>query len=383
MRDVVYVTPNVVSRPSVTAIGILEMCNSFSKRGFNTTLCVPRLNMDKKELFSYYGIENQFEVMEVNTPQKFIGGQYLGRSTLFSIMAAIKIKKKTESVIYCRSPLILFIVCVLFRKTCFFEAHQIRFEKLFQDKIYQKLVKIAMASGNGRMVSISNSLKNQWINIGIEANKIEVLHDGVNLTKYNKLMSKSEARDELGFDKNIKIIVYTGSLLPGKGIDLLIECANKLKDINVVIVGGEEEQIEKYSKFVKNQNVSFLGYVVPVKVHLYQTAADILVLPNNKGSVIDDVTSPLKLFEYMASGRPIVATDMPSLVEVLINNHNALIGPADNSDKFSENISKLLDDPILSNTLAQNARKDVEKYTWDSRVNALTNLFCSSFSSCI
>lgn len=374
-KRVVFVSSNVLSRHSADIIYIMEMCNAFSKKGYNIALCVPTFNLSKELLFEYYRVEHVFDIIEVNVPQVLVGGTIHGRGALFSVIASKRLSKMRTAVIYSRDPWIFFIISVLYKRKCFFEAHQFRFEGFLQTFIYRVLVKSGVKSGNGRIVCISRSLMKQWEKSGIHAAKIAVAHDAVNINKFHDIISKRVARRRLGIDQDQSTVVYTGSLLPGKGVDVLIKCANRLKDVSFIVVGGKKDEILNLSKLVKFNNLNFAGHVLPTKVPIYQAAADILALPNMKGSLIDDVTSPMKLFEYIASQRPIVATDIPSLLEILDDKYNALISPAGDDYKLSENIKLLFRNPSLCRLLAKNARQDLQKYSWDARVQYLDSLF--------
>ena len=99
--------------------------------------------------------------------------------------------------------------------------------------------------------------------------------------------------------------------------------------------------------------------------------ADVLVLPNTaKDENSKFFTSPLKLFEYMAASRPIVASSLPSLREIL-NEKNAVFFEPDNPKSLASAVESLLDNDSLSIRLADNARSDVRGYTWDERAKKI------------
>jgi glycosyltransferase involved in cell wall biosynthesis len=103
--------------------------------------------------------------------------------------------------------------------------------------------------------------------------------------------------------------------------------------------------------------------------------ADVLVLPNPASALSSAFTSPLKLFEYMASGRPIVASDLPSLREVLADGRNALLFEAGNPQALTAAIRRIKDDPELGARLAAQALADVHGYRWETRAETLEALF--------
>src|ERR1700683_1585425 len=102
-----------------------------------------------------------------------------------------------------------------------------------------------------------------------------------------------------------------------------------------------------------------------------QAAADVLVLPNSgKYSISVRDTSPLKLFTYMASGKPIVASDLPSIREVLTD-ETATFFKADDPEDLARAINHVCGSNADANVRALNARREVQRYTWDARARVI------------
>jgi glycosyltransferase involved in cell wall biosynthesis len=117
--------------------------------------------------------------------------------------------------------------------------------------------------------------------------------------------------------------------------------------------------------------------VPPADVANHLSRADILVLPNSANAVSSRYTSPLKLFEYLAAGRPIVASDLPALREVLRDGINALLVPADDPAALAASLLRLIQDRPLAARLARTAFDDAALYSWDARAARLESLFRS------
>jgi glycosyltransferase involved in cell wall biosynthesis len=101
----------------------------------------------------------------------------------------------------------------------------------------------------------------------------------------------------------------------------------------------------------------------------------VLTLPNPASAISTAFTSPLKLFEYMAAGRPIVASDLPSIREILTDGRNALLVDPGNSQALTAAVRRLEEDPALGGQLARQALEDVRQYTWERRGETLESLF--------
>jgi glycosyltransferase involved in cell wall biosynthesis len=171
-------------------------------------------------------------------------------------------------------------------------------------------------------------------------------------------------------------VAYTGHLYAWKGAHTLARAAGLLPpDVRVCIVGGTPADVEAFRRFLAQnelQRVRLVGYVPPGEVPLWLAAADVLALPNSAGEAISArYTSPLKLFEYMAAGRGIVASDLPSLREVLEDGANARLVAPDSPADLARGLLELLDDPALAERLGARAQADVAGRTWDSRARAV------------
>jgi glycosyltransferase involved in cell wall biosynthesis len=120
--------------------------------------------------------------------------------------------------------------------------------------------------------------------------------------------------------------------------------------------------------------VTFTGLVPPPRVPELLARADVLVLPNPASAISTRFTSPLKLFEYMAAGRPIIASDLPAIREVIEPEVHGLLVPPGDPEALASAISRMLDDSQLRDRLARAARTRVDDYTWDRRGERLEAL---------
>ena len=109
----------------------------------------------------------------------------------------------------------------------------------------------------------------------------------------------------------------------------------------------------------------------------YFLASDVLVMPYSSGVTIRDgteagkFTSPLKLFEYMAAGKPIVATGVPPVLEILRPGENSVITPPDDEEEFVRVLGLVLADSELRARISEGARSDAAEYTWEKRVEKI------------
>jgi glycosyltransferase involved in cell wall biosynthesis len=121
--------------------------------------------------------------------------------------------------------------------------------------------------------------------------------------------------------------------------------------------------------------VTFTGLLPPSAVPDALVQADVLALPNPASAISTHSTSPLKLFEYMAAGRAIVASNLPAIREVLTDERTALLVAAGDPDALAAGIRRLAGDPGLRDRLADAALQAVAEYSWDRRAERLEALF--------
>ena len=166
----------------------------------------------------------------------------------------------------------------------------------------------------------------------------------------------------------------------GKGIEIIAAIADKVKDdVEFHVIGGNEKDINIWKNNIVNKNVFFYGYVPHKKVGNYINALDICLLPNQKvvfgygtkgtGMNLSKFTSPLKVFEYMSHKKPIIASDLPVLKEVL-NEKNSIIVKCDNITEWINAIEKLKSSTSREK-IAKQALSDFNNYTWKNRASRL------------
>ena len=173
---------------------------------------------------------------------------------------------------------------------------------------------------------------------------------------------------------------YAGHLYPWKGVDLIIEALTRLPAARAIVIGGHEAEPDlprvraRAAALGVADRVTFTGFVAPAEVPRRLREAHALVLPNPASALSTGFTSPLKLFEYMAAGRPIVASDLPSIREVLHDGDNALLIEPGSALAIAGGLERLMADPALAARLAARAFADAADYTWDRRAARIESL---------
>ncbi len=175
-----------------------------------------------------------------------------------------------------------------------------------------------------------------------------VAHDAVSMKLFGEARN---INDE-------KIVVYTGTISKLKGIDTLLETARLMPDTKFTLAGILHPEFKNINW---PENVIYMGHLEQVELPKILSAASVLVLPHPANEYSQ---SPMKLFEYMASGVPIVSSRLPSLEEVLNENNSVLVEP-ESATALREGIEKGLSPE--SRKLGDQAKEDVLEYTWEKR----------------
>lgn len=205
-----------------------------------------------------------------------------------------------------------------------------------------------------------------------------VIHDGVRIPPGARFDAQHRS-----FVSRVAmpIVAYAGHLYPWKGVDVLLEALARMPDARGLVVGGhaEEPDLGRLKSLAERLGIiarmEFTGMVEPAQVAAYLQRADVLALPNPASAISTRYTSPLKLFEYMSAGRAIVASDLPSIREVLHHEVDALLVSPGDPAAFAAAIERLVADPALAARLARTAFDAALQYSWDSRAERLERLF--------
>ena len=219
-----------------------------------------------------------------------------------------------------------------------------------------------------------------------EDQSLLVAPNGVELEKYAGLPSPVEARQRLNLKEGLTV-GFTGHIYPGRGADLLFELAKQMPLVNFLWVGGTPDLVDFWRGKLtdaKMSNVTMTGFVKHEVIPLYQAAADVLLMPYSRsisassGQDIAEVINPMKMFEYMASGRAIVSADLPSIREVL-NEGNAVFVETGNWElvirEWKAAIESLLAEEPRRAALGAQARRDVKEMSWVKREERIIKNF--------
>ncbi len=346
-------------------LAIMKTCEALARAGADIELIVPdRRNAIPEDPFTYYAIKQRFPLRKLFTLDLIRFGYvgFLVQEFTFAVAAA-RYLRGTDGMIYSRDDHVLWVLALCGYRRFIWESHTGGWN----------IAARAVARRASALVVISQGLKDVYVERGIAAEKIRVIPSAIDPEDFAHPESKEAARAQLGLSQNRKVAMYIGRLDGWKGSATLLEAAKFLSpDVQVVVIGGEGWQVPALTQ--EYPTVVFLGFRPYRALAHNQAAADVLVVPNTgKDPISAHFTSPLKVIAHMASGRPLVASDLPSIRE-LTGDNAALLIPADDPRALASGIERVLSNTALAERLVAQARERAVLYTWNARAERIVAL---------
>ena len=361
----------------------MKMCQALAQAGHEVTL-VGRVGKERmKDLHGYYAVDPCFAVTACPASERMgfaVGVLHYMAASVRRVWAMPR-----PDLLYSRSYECL-VALSPFRIPFVLEAHGSPSTRFMRHAIGWLLHR----KGFVRLVVITHALREEFLRLypGLTHDRITVAPDGAD---------PPPAGDGCGACPTFQHregavqVGYVGSLGPGKGLEVIVPLAREVEEADFHVVGGSEASRREWAERARGvRNLHFHGYVPPFLTNGWRRAMDILTVPNQRSVLyrrasgrhgdIGSWTSPLKVFEAMAAGKPIVASDLPVLREVLEDGDNAMLVPADSVDAWAQAVRSLANDPGERERLGGSARRQLEaRYTWQVRAGRILASLPSGF----
>ena len=344
---------------------MMKMCAAMVRANHDVVLFGRRApGYSAEDIFRYYGLKPAFELDLVSSS--------IGRRAP-AVAGACRLLTRARTFrpeLYYARRRPLAVVASFGSTPLIFDAHEMPIRALdrkmelqvFRSKPFQRLVTNTKALADEYLAA--------WPEFG---SKIMVAHNA------SDPVAESISPYPIARRPGAPQVGYVGSLYPGKGMETIIKLAEIHDGIDFHVVGGEKEHIGYWQAKGCPPNIAFHGHVRHADLSSYMLAFDVALAPLQRRVSIDfhdsDIgkwTSPLKIFEYMAHGLPIIASYLPSLREVLVDEENSLLVPPDDIGGWTAALTRLVADSSFRKDLARRAKSDfLLKYTWDARVSCV------------
>lgn len=362
--------------PSERAAGLFaaRSAQAFSRQGRSVRLLVPyrRDGGTAEAARAFYGITEPVEIVYLSAFDLFRAPvpkriAFWASFYTFSRSAQKYLRAYAEQndLIYSNESLPLWFASKEFSH-CVYEMHDFPEGKLwFFGRFLRRMHRVV----------VHNVWKTKEVvrRFAIDPARILTEPNAVDTKVFDPELTQSEARTKLNLPEEGRIVVYTGHLYGWKGVATLARAAKMLPDHMFYFVGGTKEEVAYFAKEYIAPHMHWIGFRPHEEIPLWQRAADALVLPNTAREAISAYyTSPMKLFEYLASGTPVIASRIPS-VEELVDDQIVLFAEADNPNSFADAIKKLEIDPEAARRRAVRGKEWVATHTWDARAQRILN----------
>ncbi len=366
--------------PSEKAEGLeaMKLCEALAEQAELVLVAPRRLNKIKEDPFNFYGVNRNFKIVKLPVIDVIPFGLgafgFLIEAISFALASFFYILfvSRRRDIVFSHEQICLFGISFV-RKNVFYDIHDFPKSK---PGFYRRLFK------NIKGITTTNNWKKEELTrrFVLPPEKIMSWPNGVDITVFDINVSKKEAREKLNLPQDKILVGYVGMLKTmgmAKGIDTAIESLNFLdKNIKLVLVGGRPEDVKEYEELVKKSGLSeranFIGWVMNKETPVYLKAFDILIAPFPKTDHYEFFMCPMKILEYMASQRPIVASDLHSIREILNDEQGVLVKPDDAPD-LARGIKLLVENSDLAQGNLTSAFLAVKKYTWEARAEKIIN----------
>ncbi|MGP5048346.1 glycosyltransferase [Glutamicibacter ardleyensis] len=241
-----------------------------------------------------------------------------------------------------------------------------------------------VAKSADHVITLGDQMKENLTSVGVEADKIEILPNGIGDEFLNEPVDRYTARHELGLDIQAFYVGTVSSLVPYEGLDTVLRAVARLQpennNLKVLIVGDgtdRENLIRLASELGISKYCEFTGRVPREKAHLYHAALNLFVVPR-KDSAVTRAVTPLKPVEALASRVPVVASDLPALGELIEDGVTGYLVESSDVDQWASSIDRLMKDPEKIAAMGDSGRELVLKTrTWSQNAKKLDRLYRS------
>jgi glycosyltransferase involved in cell wall biosynthesis len=384
--QIAYIAPSVMPSRSANSIHVARMVEALTRAGHEVTLFFKR-SVDRHlglrtALEDYYGVE----LGRTRTVSVF-NRWGLADNLLIALRAAAwLLRNDGAELIVSRNLYASFIFTYCWNRRIVFETHQL------ETGFRKRMQSAAMRSPGTLTVVISQALlKILSGHHGYSPSAAVVLPDAAPsglgpLTETSREQVRTQTASALGKSRLGWCAGYFGQLYQGRGVDILIGLAERHPAVSFLVYGGSEHEARKFQPAHRLSNLHFMGHVAPRETARLMAAMDCLLMPYQekvsigvRGHDTARWMSPMKMFEYMASGTPIIASDLPALREILRDRENALLAAPRDLDAWSNSLRQLIENPALAQAIGRNAHREyAAEYTWDRRASRMISAVSSA-----
>lgn len=332
-------------------------------------ILVPKRDLHGKDIYKSEVVDHEI-----------IDGLYVHRVQKISNMVKEirKICKEMNiDIIHAHNPrFALMSIFALVGRPLILETHAVTQMSLVKELLTKLTYKLC-----DRIIVLSNSMKQQVIRkYGVSSHKIQVIYNGVEIEKFTQPDKENFAKEKQHISERF-VIGYVGTFYKWQGVeDLARSFSSVVKrrdDVRLLMV-GEGPEFENVKNIIGEldigNKVTLTGSVPPDEVPYYIGAMDIFIVPRPSTSETETAV-PLKVLEAMAMGKPIVATNVGGLAEVIEDGVNGILTEPGNTGQLADKILSLVDNESLRREIGEKSKQKAKEFNWEHSSMKLLSLY--------
>jgi len=372
-RCILFSYENLLPSSQADAEVVLNTAGALAKRGHQVTLSVPAppsvSSSFERDVLHYYGIEGPLKVTPMPSNTRNIAVQHIHHARHFS-EHPLFVK---ADFIYTRHPVV--VMHALRAGQSVLMDHYRPWGDQFPplQPIFRRFMNHPRFLG---LTVHSRYSYESYRRLGVPRAKLRVVHNGFDPKRMEPVLSKAEARRILALPRDKQIITYAGRINERKGLDVLLHLADRMPEVLFLLVGSTGRgSIEIEAE--RRDNVRVVPWQTASSIAPYLYASDVLTIPPSSVPLeqVGNTVLPLKLFLYLAAGRPVFAASSPDTAEILEHDHNAWLVPPDNGAEAERQLRLLLGDAARLERLGRACQELAAGLTWDSRATKVEAFF--------
>jgi glycosyltransferase involved in cell wall biosynthesis len=355
---IAYLCLSPIPSHAASSIQVMKMCRALARDHDLTLFCPPATSQVRTaKVYEFYGVEPTFKIRRL--PRR---GSWVDRTVDGARLLRWQIALRRFDLIYVRCNAWQPYRVHKVKRPLIVEAHLLR-----RGARIESLLRCPWLRG---LVVVSDSLRHDY-------SKTYSLDVGV-LTAHNGADPATPSRPAALPGSGAVRCGYIGNLHEGKGVEIIIPLARRCSQIDFHIFGGTADEVTAWQETIgapHTPNLWFHGSLPPADTDAARLACDMLIAPYQEaGQAI--WRSPLKIFEYMAAGKAIIASDLPVLHEVLRDRENAVLAPPTDVESWAQAIRDLAADATERRRLGARAYETfVEQHSWQARARRIMEAF--------
>lgn len=372
-RRILFSYENVLPTSQADAEVVLSTAGALARRGHDVTIAVPApadmSSSFQRDVLCYYGIEGPLQVTAMPSSTHHIALQHLYHAWHLPEHPLFR----EADFVYARNPVVVIRALEAGQRVLMdhYRPWGDQFPPL--QPVFRRFMSHPRFMG---LAVHSHYSYQSYRRLGIPEAKLRVVHNGYDPHRMEPVLSKEEARKALGLPRDRKIVTYAGRINEKKGLDVLLRLADRIPDAFFLLVGSTGRgPIEVEA--AKRDNVRIAPWQTASSIAPYLYASDVLTIPPSSVPLeqVGNTVLPLKLFLYLAAGRPIFAASSPDTAEILEHDRNAWLVPPGDAVEAERQLRLLLEDTALLERLGNACQELASDLTWDARAAKVETFF--------